>query len=99
MQIIGALLSYYTNCAWRAIKLCALVVTGDTDGKRIEVNGKLAAEMFCEVERLTPKIPAFTWLFIRPPWTVGGACCKEVVFENMIANAKKVGIFRSFRDF
>ncbi|KAI0214735.1 Cyclin-F [Lamellibrachia satsuma] len=56
---------------------------GDFEGRRITVNGEKAAEMFCQVECLTPHTAPFTWLFIRPPWASSGACCKECVFTNI----------------
>ncbi|XP_067671880.1 cyclin-F-like [Haliotis asinina] len=46
-------------------------------------NGNRAAELFCKTEALTPNTVPFTWLFIRPPWSVSGACCKEGVFQFM----------------
>ena len=69
-----------------------LVVTvpGDFEGRRITVNGDKAAEMFCQVECLTPHTAPFTWLFIRPPWASSGACCKECVFNNIEQYVKKV---------
>lgn len=56
---------------------------GDFEGKKVTVNGVRAAEMFCKVESCTPHTSSFTWLFIRPPWALVGACCKECVFNNM----------------
>ncbi|XP_013409126.1 cyclin-F [Lingula anatina] len=62
---------------------------GDFEGKRITSNGEQAAAMFCQVESLTPEISPFTWLFIRPPWSTAGACCKEYVFKNMKSICEK----------
>lgn len=62
---------------------------GDFEGRRITVNGEKAAEMFCQVECLTPHTAPFTWLFIRPPWASSGACCKECVFSNMTQYVEK----------
>ncbi|KAL4239671.1 hypothetical protein ACF0H5_000477 [Mactra antiquata] len=56
---------------------------GDSDGKKVSRHGTKAAEMFCQVESLTPNTDPFTWLFIRPPWALNGACCKECVFNYM----------------
>ena len=56
---------------------------GDFEGKKVMINGVRAAEMFCKVESCTPHTSSFTWLFIRPPWALVGACCKECVFNNM----------------
>ncbi|CAH1794347.1 unnamed protein product [Owenia fusiformis] len=64
---------------------------GDFEGKKILANGTKAAEMFCRVESLTPHTAPFTWLFIRPPWTVSGACCKECVFNDMVKYCAKHG--------
>ena len=65
-------------------------VPGDFEGRRITVNGEKAAQMFCQVECLTPHTAPFTWLFIRPPWVSSGACCKQCVFTNMTQYAEKV---------
>ncbi|XP_045213462.1 cyclin-F-like isoform X2 [Mercenaria mercenaria] len=62
---------------------------GDNDGKKVSRNGTKAAEMFCRVESLTPNTDPFTWLFIRPPWSLNGACCKECVFNYMKEYLKK----------
>ncbi|XP_064617848.1 cyclin-F-like isoform X2 [Liolophura sinensis] len=62
---------------------------GDFDGKRITSNGEKAAQMFCKVESLLPQMSPFTWLFIRPPWSLSGACCKECVFTYMKAHLEK----------
>ena len=67
-----------------------VAVPGDFEGRRITVNGDKAAEMFCQVECLTPHTAPFTWLFIRPPWASSGACCKECVFNNITQYVKKV---------
>ena len=58
-------------------------VPGDFGGNQITVNSEQAAEKLCRVESLTPHVPPFVWLFIRPPWSSKGACCKECVFKNM----------------
>ncbi|WAQ97413.1 CCNF-like protein [Mya arenaria] len=63
----------------------------DSDGKKVSRNGTKAAEMFCRVETLTPMTSPFTWLFIRPPWSLNGACCKECVFNYMKDYLKKNG--------
>lgn len=62
---------------------------GESDGKKVSRNGTKAAEMFCRVESLTPNTDPFTWLFIRPPWSLNGACCKECVFNYMKDYLKK----------
>ncbi|XP_033757266.1 cyclin-F-like isoform X2 [Pecten maximus] len=53
------------------------------DDRRVTNNGEKAADMFCKVESLTPGTDPFSWLFIRPPWSLNGACCKETVFAHM----------------
>lgn len=70
---------------------------GDSDGTRIKVNGEKAAEMFCQVESMQrlsstatscePSLP-FTWLFVRPPWSPNGSCCKEIAFQAMCSYAE-----------
>ncbi|KAK3089144.1 hypothetical protein FSP39_001220 [Pinctada imbricata] len=55
----------------------------DFDGKNVTSNGVKAAEMFCRIESMTVATDPFTWLFIRPPWSNSGACCKECVFTYM----------------
>lgn len=65
-------------------------VPTDMEGKRIINNGEKAADMFCRIEGLCPNTDPFTWLFIRPPWSVNGACCKECVFKYMKEFIKKV---------
>ncbi|KAL3876589.1 hypothetical protein ACJMK2_034420 [Sinanodonta woodiana] len=58
-------------------------LSGDQEGRKVNSNGEKAAEIFCRVENLTNGTDPFTWLFIRPPWSVNGACCKESVFRYM----------------
>ncbi|OWF42166.1 cyclin-F-like isoform X2 [Mizuhopecten yessoensis] len=53
------------------------------DDRRVTSNGEKAAHMFCKMEGLTPGTDPFSWLFIRPPWSRNGACCKEYVFTHM----------------
>ena len=65
-------------------------VHSDSEGNKIGFNGQKSSTMFCLAERLTPKIPAFAWLFIRPPWSIHGSCCKELVYNNMIKHVEKV---------
>ncbi|XP_052068580.1 cyclin-F-like isoform X1 [Mytilus californianus] len=55
----------------------------DLEGKKTINNGEKAADIFCRIEGLSPNTDPFTWLFIRPPWSVNGACCKECVFKYM----------------
>ncbi|XP_060084118.1 cyclin-F-like [Ylistrum balloti] len=53
------------------------------DECHVTSNGEKAADMFCKIESLTPGTDPFSWLFIRPPWSINGACCKETVFTHM----------------
>lgn len=55
---------------------------GDFEGRNVTSNGIRAAQLFCQIESMTSFEP-FTWLFIRPPWSINGACCKECVFVYM----------------
>lgn len=57
-------------------------VPGDFEGRNVTSNGIRAAQLFCQIESMTSFEP-FTWLFIRPPWSINGACCKECVFVYM----------------
>lgn len=61
----------------------------DLEGQKVINNGEKAADMFCRIEGLCPNTDPFTWLFIRPPWSVNGACCKECVFKYMKNFIKK----------
>ena len=80
---------YMFWCIWYLY----ISVTGDTEGKKVMRNGVKAAEMFCMIESLTQNTAPFTWLFIRPPWSLNGACCKECVFTYMKNYLKKVDYF------
>lgn len=48
-----------------------------------QVNGKIAAELFCMAERSLANRSPFTWFFVRPPWAPSGVCCKACVFKTM----------------
>lgn len=63
---------------------------GDKENKQITRNGFVAAEMFCKVEKLCSGCSPFCWLFIRPPWSMNGACCKECVFTYFRLYLRKV---------
>lgn len=65
------------------MRLVLFVVPGDFEGRKVTSNGIQAAEMFCRIENLMGNTEPFTWLFIRPPWSANGACCKECVFNYM----------------
>ncbi|KAH0631843.1 hypothetical protein JD844_019700 [Phrynosoma platyrhinos] len=50
---------------------------------RAEVNGLKASHFFSLTERLNISAAPFVWLFIRPPWSLSGSCCKAVVYESL----------------
>lgn len=54
-----------------------------SDEGRAEVNGLKASRFFSLTERLNSSANPFIWLFIRPPWSVTGSCCKAVVYESL----------------
>uniref|UniRef100_A0A2K5QH34 Cyclin-F n=1 Tax=Cebus imitator TaxID=2715852 RepID=A0A2K5QH34_CEBIM len=55
---------------------------------RAEVNGLKASHFFSLAERLNVGAVPFIWLFIRPPWSVSGSCCKAVVHESLRAECQ-----------
>ncbi|XP_020862531.1 cyclin-F isoform X1 [Phascolarctos cinereus] len=59
-----------------------------SDEGRAEVNGLKASRFFSLTERLNVNAAPFIWLFIRPPWSVSGSCCKAVVFESLKAECQ-----------
>ena len=83
--------NYFLTCIPFSWLTFIFSVTGDNEGRKVNRNGLKAAEMFCRIESLTPSTDPFTWLFIRPPWSLNGACCKECVFNYMKDYVKKVG--------
>nr|XP_058893448.1 cyclin-F isoform X2 [Kogia breviceps] len=54
-----------------------------SDEARAEVNGLKASRFFSLAERLNVGAAPFIWLFIRPPWSVSGSCCKAVVHDSL----------------
>ncbi|XP_068100524.1 cyclin-F [Hyperolius riggenbachi] len=54
-----------------------------SDDGRAEVNGLKASRFFSLTERLNSSAHPFVWLFIRPPWSTSGSCCKAVVFDSL----------------
>ncbi|XP_069761408.1 cyclin-F [Narcine bancroftii] len=54
-----------------------------SDEGRAEVNGLKASHFFGLAESLNVDASPFVWLFIRPPWTLTGSCCKAVVYESL----------------
>ncbi|XP_045397164.1 cyclin-F isoform X2 [Lemur catta] len=59
-----------------------------SDEARAEVNGLKASHFFSLAERLSVGAAPFIWLFIRPPWSVSGSCCKAVVHESLRAECQ-----------
>ena len=59
-----------------------------SDEARAEVNGLKASRYFSLAERLNVSATPFIWLFIRPPWSVSGSCCKAVVHESLKAECQ-----------
>lgn len=59
-----------------------------SDEARAEVNGLKASHYFSLAERLNVSAAPFIWLFIRPPWSVSGSCCKAVVHESLRAECQ-----------
>lgn len=53
-----------------------------------EVNGLKASRFFSMAERLNTGSDPFIWLFIRPPWSVSGSCCKAVVHDSLRAECQ-----------
>ncbi|KFV62469.1 Cyclin-F, partial [Dryobates pubescens] len=59
-----------------------------SDEGRAEVNGLKASHFFSLAERLNVAAAPFIWLFIRPPWSLSGSCCKAVVYESLKAECQ-----------
>ncbi|NXA54482.1 CCNF protein, partial [Nothocercus julius] len=59
-----------------------------SDEGRAEVNGLKASRFFSLTERLNVRAAPFIWLFIRPPWSLNGSCCKAVVYESLKAECQ-----------
>ncbi|NWS57167.1 CCNF protein, partial [Chunga burmeisteri] len=59
-----------------------------SDEGRAEVNGLKASYFFSVAERLNVCAAPFIWLFIRPPWSLSGSCCKAVVYESLKAECQ-----------
>ncbi|XP_053133126.1 cyclin-F isoform X2 [Hemicordylus capensis] len=55
---------------------------------RAEVNGLKASRFFSLAESLNIWATPFIWLFIRPPWSLSGSCCKAVVYESLNAECQ-----------
>ncbi|XP_006893948.1 PREDICTED: cyclin-F [Elephantulus edwardii] len=59
-----------------------------SDEARAEVNGLKASYYFSLAERLNTGAAPFIWLFIRPPWSASGSCCKAVVHGSLHAECQ-----------
>ncbi|NXR05289.1 CCNF protein, partial [Sagittarius serpentarius] len=59
-----------------------------SDEGRAEVNGLRASYFFSLAERLNVCAAPFIWLFIRPPWSLSGSCCKAVVYQSLKAECQ-----------
>lgn len=57
-----------------------------SDEGRADVCGRKASHFFSLAESLhSPAVDPFIWVFIRPPWSPTGSCCKAVVFDRLKA--------------
>ncbi|KAG8006960.1 Cyclin-F, partial [Nibea albiflora] len=57
-----------------------------SDEGRADVCGRKASHFFSMAESLrSPLADPFIWVFIRPPWSPTGSCCKAVVFDRLKA--------------
>uniref|UniRef100_A0A667Z8K2 Cyclin-F n=1 Tax=Myripristis murdjan TaxID=586833 RepID=A0A667Z8K2_9TELE len=57
-----------------------------SDEGRADVCGRKASHFFSLAESLrSPLANPFIWVFIRPPWSPTGSCCKAVVFDRLKA--------------
>uniref|UniRef100_A0A8C7N9Q0 Cyclin-F n=1 Tax=Oncorhynchus kisutch TaxID=8019 RepID=A0A8C7N9Q0_ONCKI len=57
-----------------------------SDEGRADVCGRKASQFFSLAESLrSPTADPFIWVFIRPPWSPTGSCCKAVVFDRLKA--------------
>ncbi|XP_076838167.1 cyclin-F [Brachyhypopomus gauderio] len=55
-----------------------------SDEGRAQLCGMMAARFFALAESLrSPMADPFIWLFIRPPWSPSGSCCKAVVYNYL----------------
>ncbi|GFO18567.1 cyclin-f-like [Plakobranchus ocellatus] len=48
-----------------------------------------SAHYFCLAEILTPEAFPFFWIFVRPPWSLDGTCCKAKTFQHIQTIAEK----------
>lgn len=60
-----------------------------SDEGRADVCGRKASHFFSLAETLrAPSVNPFIWVFIRPPWSPTGSCCKAVVFDHLKAECE-----------
>ncbi|XP_076609000.1 cyclin-F [Chaetodon auriga] len=60
-----------------------------SDEGRADVCGRKASHFFSLAESLrSPSADPFIWVFIRPPWSPTGSCCKAVVFDRLKAECE-----------
>ncbi|XP_067278900.1 cyclin-F isoform X2 [Pseudorasbora parva] len=56
---------------------------------RADLCGRMASHYFSLAESLrSPLAEPFIWLFIRPPWSMSGGCCKAVVYDRLQAECE-----------
>uniref|UniRef100_A0A671SDF0 Cyclin-F-like n=1 Tax=Sinocyclocheilus anshuiensis TaxID=1608454 RepID=A0A671SDF0_9TELE len=56
---------------------------------RADLCGRMASRYFSLAESLrSPLAEPFIWLFIRPPWSMSGGCCKAVVYDRLEAECE-----------
>ncbi|XP_077474155.1 cyclin-F [Stigmatopora argus] len=61
-----------------------------SDEGQADVCGRNASRFLGLAESLrSPAADPFAWLFIRPPWSPNGSCCKAVVFEHLRAECRR----------
>lgn len=80
-SLIIATSDYSSVCAPCFFPLALL-----SDEGRADVCGRKASHFFSMAESLrSPLADPFIWVFIRPPWSPTGSCCKAVVFDRLKA--------------
>uniref|UniRef100_A0A669B1T0 Cyclin F n=1 Tax=Oreochromis niloticus TaxID=8128 RepID=A0A669B1T0_ORENI len=63
-----------------------------SDEGRADVCGRKASHFFSLAESLRSlTADPFIWVFIRPPWSPTGSCCKAVVFDHLKAECERRG--------
>lgn len=66
--------------------LCVSLPALLSDEGRADMCGRKASHFFSLAESLhSPSTNPFIWVFIRPPWSPTGSCCKAVVFDRLKA--------------